>query len=107
LCGPHAPGLVFLANLVVRATARKAAYVADLKPHSERCLLKSDIPCDWFRHGLSEKDLLIADTASVGDDTGVGRHSSALRLVRTCAHIVVERAVIASYDIPVWAMRRR
>jgi hypothetical protein len=97
LCGPRAPGLVFLANLVLRATARKAPYVADLKPHSERCLLKSDIPCDWFRHGISEKDLIIADTASVGDDTGVARHSSALRVVRTCAHIACGKGCRANY----------
>jgi hypothetical protein len=81
---PHAPELVFLANVAMRATACTAAYVADLKPHLEPRILKSDLPCDWFRHSIFEKNLLIADTASAGDGTGAGRHSSALRVVRTC-----------------------
>jgi hypothetical protein len=83
---PHAPELVFIANLAMRATASTAAYVADLKPHLERCILKSDLPRDWFRHSICEKNLLIADTASAGASTAAGRHSSALRVARTCAH---------------------
>jgi len=45
---PHGPELVFLANLAMRATASALAYVADLKPHLERCILKSALPLTVF-----------------------------------------------------------
>src|SRR5215472_15626931 len=70
----------------MRATVSALAYVADLKPNLERCNFEEWLSVYWLRRSICEKNWFIADTASAGGGTGAGRHSPALRAVRTCVH---------------------